>query len=235
MGLSGRTLGVLGLGKLGSQAAAVGNAFGMKVIAWSQNLTPERAAECGADRVDRDTLLGQSDFVTIHLVLSDRTRGLIGRDELARMKPHAYLVNTSRGPIVDEQALVDALRGGVIAGAGLDVYDVEPLPAAHPLRGLDNVVLTGHTGYSTREAFGMRAGVAGRRAGAPAERVARHGRAAARDVAGRGAAVPGPPGGPRRQPGSARGALRRGRRRWWSAPGGSRAVRHRVQHRRGRA
>ncbi len=152
-GLRERTLGVMGLGKLGSQAARVGSAFGMNVIAWSQNLTEDRARECGASRVDKDTLLASSDFITIHLVLSDRTRGLIGADELARMKRTAYLVNTSRGPIVDEQALIAALRDGVIAGAGIDVFDVEPLPDDHPLRSLDNVILTGHTGYSTREAF----------------------------------------------------------------------------------
>ncbi len=154
-GLSGRTLGVLGLGKLGAQAARVGGAFDMEVVAWSQNLTAERAQDCGARLVDRDTLLATSDFLTVHLVLSDRTRGLIGREELARMKPTAYLVNTSRGPIVDEAALVDALRAGRIAGAGIDVYDTEPLPADHPLRTLDNAILTGHTGYSTREAFGV--------------------------------------------------------------------------------
>ena len=154
-GLNGRTLGVLGLGKLGAQAAQVGKAFAMNVIAWSQNLTDERARECGATRVDKETLLRESDFITIHLVLSERTRGLIGRDELARMKPDAYLVNTSRGPIVEENALLDALRERRIAGAGLDVFDVEPLPQAHPLRGLDNVLLTGHTGYSTREAFSL--------------------------------------------------------------------------------
>jgi len=152
-GLKGRTLGVLGLGKLGAQAAAVGNAFGMNVIAWSQNLTAERAGECGATRVERDALLADSDFVTIHLVLSERTHGLIGREALACMKRDAYLVNTSRGPIVDERALVEALEGGVIAGAGLDVYDEEPLPVDHAFRRLPNVVLTGHTGYSTREAF----------------------------------------------------------------------------------
>ena len=154
-GLQGRTLGVLGLGKLGAQAARVGNAFEMNVVAWSQNLTEERARECGATLVDRDTLLRDSDFITIHLVLSDRTRGLIGREELAMMKADAFLVNTSRGPIVDEVALVEALREGRIAGAGLDVFDVEPLPGEHPLRRLDNVLLTGHTGYSTREAFGL--------------------------------------------------------------------------------
>ena len=153
VGLKDKTLGLLGLGKLGAQSAAVGNAFGMRVIAWSQNLTDERARECGAERVDKNALLAQSDVVSIHLVLSDRTRGLIGADELAAMKACAYLVNTSRGPIVDEDALVQALRDGDIAGAGVDVFDVEPLPAAHPYRGLANLVLTGHTGYSTREGF----------------------------------------------------------------------------------
>lgn len=153
VGLNGRTLGVIGLGKLGSQAARVGRAFEMNVVAWSQNLTEERAAECGATLVDRETLLRKSDFVTVHLVLSDRTRGLIGADELAMMKPGAYLVNTSRGPIVDEAALVQALSERRIAGAGLDVFDIEPLPESHPLRSLDNVLLTGHTGYSIEEAF----------------------------------------------------------------------------------
>lgn len=155
VGLNGKTLGVLGLGKLGAQAARVGGAFGMDVIAWSQNLTAQRAQECGALLVDKSTLLARSDFLTIHLVLSERTHGLIGRDELARMRQGAYLINTSRGPIVDEDALVQALRERQIAGAGLDVFDVEPLPATHPLRALDNVLLTGHTGYSTREAFAL--------------------------------------------------------------------------------
>lgn len=153
VGLEGRTLGVIGLGKLGGKVAAIGAAFGMKLLAWSENLTDERAAECGATRVDLDTLLGESDFVTIHLVLSDRTRGLLGTRELALMKPTAYLVNTSRGPIVDEEALVEALAAKHIAGAGIDVYDIEPLPAAHPLRGLDNALLTGHTGYVIEEMF----------------------------------------------------------------------------------
>lgn len=152
-GLGGRTLGVLGLGKLGAQVARVGLAFDMKVLAWSRNLTEQRARECGATLVEKETLLRESDFVTIHLVLGERTRGLIGRDELALMKPHAYLINTSRGPIVDEAALIEALRAGRIAGAGLDVYDTEPLPAEHPLRTLPNALLTGHTGYSIREAF----------------------------------------------------------------------------------
>jgi len=152
-GVNGKTLGVLGLGKLGAQVARVGAAFEMDVIAWSHNLTAERAQQCGARLVDKDTLLARSDFITIHLVHSERTHGLIGRDEFARMRRGAYLVNTSRGPIVDEGALVHALRERRIAGAGIDVFDVEPLPRAHPLRALDNVLLTGHTGYSTREAF----------------------------------------------------------------------------------
>jgi phosphoglycerate dehydrogenase-like enzyme len=152
-GLRGKTLGVLGLGKLGSQAAAIGLAFGMRVIAWSQNLTDARAANCGVVRVDKDSLFRESDIITIHLLLGDRTRGLVGAPELALMKPTAYLVNTSRGPIVDEGALVQALTDRAIAGAGIDVYDVEPLPVDHPLRGLDNALLTGHTGYVVRENF----------------------------------------------------------------------------------
>jgi len=152
-GLNGKTLGLLGLGKLGAQAARVGLAFEMEVIAWSQNLSDERAAECGAARVDKDELLRRSDVVSIHLVLSDRTRGLVGKRELELMKPTAYLVNTSRGPIVDETALVEALEAGTIAGAGLDVYDIEPLPAHHPLRSTPNTVLTGHTGYVMQENY----------------------------------------------------------------------------------
>lgn len=153
IGLRGRTLGILGLGRLGSQIARIGTAFGMQVIAWSENLTAERAAECGARRVDKDELFAAADVLTIHLVLSERTRGLVGARELALMRPSAYLINTSRGPIVDEAALVEALRAGRIAGAGLDVYDVEPLPADHPLRRLDNAVLTGHTGYVVQEMY----------------------------------------------------------------------------------
>ena len=153
IGLKGRTLGVLGLGRLGSQIARIGLAFDMHVIAWSEHLGAERAAECGARRVDKDELFAAADVLTIHLVLSERTRGLVGARELALMKPSAYLINTSRGPIVDEAALVEALRAGRIAGAGLDVYDVEPLPADHPLRGLDNAVLTGHTGYVIQEMY----------------------------------------------------------------------------------
>jgi phosphoglycerate dehydrogenase-like enzyme len=147
--LTGRTLGLIGLGRLGGRMAAIAHGFGMRVLAWSENLTPERAAEVDVELVPRDELLQTSDIVSIHLVLSERTRGLIGRDELALMKPTAYLVNTSRGPIVDEAALLEALHGGRIAGAGLDVYDVEPLPAGHPLRSAPRTVLTPHIGYVT--------------------------------------------------------------------------------------
>ena len=152
-GLHSKTLGVVGLGRLGSQVATVGGAFGMNVVAWSQNLTAERAAHFGATLVTRDELLSESDVVTIHLVLSGRTRGLIGAEELSLMKPSAYVVNTSRGPIVDEEALIDALRTGTIAGAGLDVFDIEPLPADHPLRSLPNTVVTPHMGYVTAETY----------------------------------------------------------------------------------
>ena len=153
IGLEGKTLSVLGLGKLGAKVASVGKAFGMNVIAWSENLTDERAAECGATRVAKDALFAEADVLTIHLVLSDRTRGLVGKRELGLMKKSAYLVNTSRGPIVDEAALLEALDAEVIAGAGLDVYDIEPLPAHHPLRRMPNTVLTGHTGYVIRETY----------------------------------------------------------------------------------
>jgi phosphoglycerate dehydrogenase-like enzyme len=152
-GLNGKTLGVVGLGGLGSWVARIGKAFEMTVLAWSQNLTAERAAEVGATLVGRDDLLSRSDVVSIHLVLSDRTRGLIGARELALMKPSAYLVNTSRGPIVDEAAMIAALQQGRIAGAGLDVYDEEPLPAQHPLRHLPNTVITPHLGYVTEETY----------------------------------------------------------------------------------
>jgi len=152
-GLHGKTLGVLGLGRLGAQVAAVGKAFGMKVLAWSQNLTAERATQAGAALVGKEQLFADSDIITIHLVLSDRTRGLVGKAELSRMKKTAYLVNTSRGPIVEEAALLEALRSNRIAGAALDVYDREPLPAAHPLRTLDNVLLTPHLGYVLEENY----------------------------------------------------------------------------------
>ena len=153
LGLNGKTLGVIGLGGLGSRVAKVGRAFEMDVIAWSQNLTEARAAEVGAKLVSKDELLARADVASIHLVLSDRTRGLIGARELSLMKPSAYLINTSRGPIVDEGALVAAVRGGRIAGAGLDVYDDEPLPLDHPMRNLPNTVITPHLGYVTEEGY----------------------------------------------------------------------------------
>jgi phosphoglycerate dehydrogenase-like enzyme len=151
--LAGATLGVIGLGRLGSRVARIGQAFEMDVVAWSENLTDERAAEVGVRRASKEDLLSTSDVVTIHLQLSDRTRGLIGREELSRMKPSAILVNTSRGPIVDEHALVEALRGGAIHGAGLDVFDTEPLPRHHPLREMRRAVLTPHLGYVTEKTY----------------------------------------------------------------------------------
>jgi phosphoglycerate dehydrogenase-like enzyme len=152
-GLAGKTLGVVGLGRIGPQVARVGLAFGMQVIAWSQNLTAERAAAAGCVRVDKADLFRNADVVSIHLVLSDRTRGLVSRQELAWMKPDAILINTSRAGIVDEPALIEALRNGTIAGAGLDVYGHEPLPADAPIRQAPNTVLTPHLGYVTRQAY----------------------------------------------------------------------------------
>lgn len=149
--LRGKTLGVIGLGRLGSQVARIGLAFGMRVIAWSANLTDARAAEVGVARTGKNELLAQSDVITVHQRLSERTRGLIGAAEFALMKPSAYLINTSRGPIVEETALIDALRGRRIAGAALDVFDQEPLPQDHPLRRIDNTVITPHTAFVTEE------------------------------------------------------------------------------------
>jgi phosphoglycerate dehydrogenase-like enzyme len=151
--LSGRTLGVLGLGRLGSIVAGYGRAFGMRVLGWSANLDPGHARELGVEPVTLDDLLTRSDVVSVHLKLSDRTRGLLGARELDLIGPDGYLVNTSRGPIVDEAALVEALRTGRIAGAGLDVFDVEPLPADHPLRTAPRAVLTPHIGYVALDAY----------------------------------------------------------------------------------
>jgi phosphoglycerate dehydrogenase-like enzyme len=151
--LAGSTLGLLGLGRLGSQVARIGRAFDMRVVAWSQNLTPERAEEAGATLVTKDELFTVSDVVTVHLKLSARTEGLVGAADLAAMKPSSILINTSRGPIVDQDALVSALASGSIAGAGLDVYDTEPLPAGHPLRGAPNTVLLPHLGYVTEGGY----------------------------------------------------------------------------------
>ncbi len=154
-GLHGKRLGLLGLGKIGGRMALVGKAFGMDVVAWSQNLTPEKAAEGGAAYVSKEELLMTSDVVSIHLVLSDRTRGLLSAKEFSSMKPSALLVNVSRGPIVDEAAMLDALKSGRIAHAALDVYDREPLPADHPLRKMDNVTLSPHLGYVNDENLRM--------------------------------------------------------------------------------
>lgn len=151
--LAGSTLGLLGLGRIGQRVARYAKAFEMDILAWSQNLTGERARECGARLVSKAELFAESDIVSVHVQLSGRTDGLIGATELALLGPEGYLVNTSRGPIVDEQALISALRGGVIAGAGLDVFDTEPLPAGHPLRALPNTVLTPHLGYVTQRGY----------------------------------------------------------------------------------
>ena len=151
--LERRTLGILGLGRIGSASARIAQAFGMSVIAWSPNLTREKAEAAGARLVSKDELFREADILTVHMVLGKRSRGIVGAAELALMKPAAWLINTSRGPLVDEAALIDALRAKRIAGAALDVFDVEPLPAEHPLRSLPNVVATSHAGFVTRETY----------------------------------------------------------------------------------
>jgi D-3-phosphoglycerate dehydrogenase len=151
--LEGMTLGVLGLGKLGQRVSGVAKAFGMKVIAWSQNLTAEKAKEAGTEYVSKEDLFKRADILSLHVVLSDRTRGIVGAKELGLMKKSTYLVNTSRGPLVDEKALIAALQSKSIAGAGLDVFDVEPLPRDHVFRKLDNVVLTPHLGYVAEQNY----------------------------------------------------------------------------------
>jgi D-3-phosphoglycerate dehydrogenase len=151
--LEGLTLGIVGLGKLGMKVATIAKALGMDVIAWSQNLTPEACASAGVGYATKEELFARADIVSIHVILSKRTRGLITAADLARMKPTAYLVNTARGPIVDEAALLEALRQRTIAGAGLDVFAQEPLPVDHPFRALDNVVLTPHLGYVTAQNY----------------------------------------------------------------------------------
>jgi phosphoglycerate dehydrogenase-like enzyme len=153
--LHGKTLGVLGLGNIGAEVARIGLAFGMSVIAWSQNLTADKAQACGAGLVSKEELFRSADILTIHLVLSQRTKGLVGAAELQAMKPTARLINTSRGPIVDEPALLEALRERRIAGAALDVFDTEPLPADHPFRSLENVLATPHLGFVERELYQM--------------------------------------------------------------------------------
>ncbi len=151
--LQGKSLGIVGLGNIGKEVARIGLAFGMKVIAWSQNLTEEKASTAGASLVDKQTLFREADVVTVHLVLSKRTRGLIGASELALMKPTARLVNTSRGPIIDEAALIEALQERRIAAAAVDVFDSEPLSADHPFRKLDNALATPHIGYVTEDLY----------------------------------------------------------------------------------
>ena len=153
--LAGRTLGIVGLGRIGQRVARVARAFDMQVLAWSENLTSEIAEEHGATAVGKDELFASSDVVSVHLQLSGRTAGVIGARELALMRPSAFIVNTSRGPIIDEPALVEALRSGEIAGAGLDVFDVEPLPGDHPLRSLPSVVLTPHIGYVSKDVYAI--------------------------------------------------------------------------------
>jgi len=153
--LYGKTLGILGLGSIGQKIARYGQTFGMRVIAWSQNLTAERAAEVGVEYVSKQALFEQADLLSVHLVLSDRSRGLVDAQALDWMKPSAYLVNTARGPIVDEAALVSALRQGRLAGAALDVFEQEPLPAGHPFRTLDNVLATPHVGYVSQNNYRM--------------------------------------------------------------------------------
>jgi phosphoglycerate dehydrogenase-like enzyme len=151
--LTGKTLGVVGLGNIGSRIAEIGRAFGMNVIAWSQNLTKEKADAAGARLVSKEGIFRESDIVTVHLVLSPRSRGTVGINELALMKSSAYLVNTSRGPVVDEGALIEVLKAGKIAGAGVDVFDTEPLPPQHPFRHLPNVLATPHVAYGSRSLY----------------------------------------------------------------------------------
>jgi phosphoglycerate dehydrogenase-like enzyme len=151
--LKGKTIGIVGLGRVGSKIARYAKAFEMKVIAWSENLTEEKAHRAGAEPVSKEYLFKNADFVTVHLVLSDRSRGIIGEPEFALMKPSAYFINTSRGPLVQQQALIETLQNNKIAGAALDVYDTEPLPAEHPLRTLPNLLATPHIGYVTEETY----------------------------------------------------------------------------------
>jgi len=152
-GMQGRTMGLLGLGNLGTKVAKYAQAFEMETIAWSQNLTAEAAAAKGVRRVEKEELFQQSDFISVHLVLSDRSRGIVGERELNLMKPTAHIINTSRGPIIDEEALAEALRNGTIAGAGIDTYSVEPVAKTNPFLDLRNTVLTPHLGYVTEETY----------------------------------------------------------------------------------
>ena len=175
--IEGKTLGVVGLGKLGAKVAGLAKAFGMNVIAWSPNLTAERCKEVGVGYATKEELFSTADIITIHVVLSDRSRGLVGAADLARMKPTSFIVNTARGPIIDETALLETLKARKIAGAAVDVFSVEPLPVDHPFRKLDNLVLTPHLGYVTQETFiahynQMVEGIDGWFKGAPVRRLA---------------------------------------------------------------
>ena len=151
--LAGKTIGIIGLGNIGTKIAAYANAFDMNVIAWSENLIEEKATAAGAKLVSKETLLKEADFVTIHLILSHRSRGIIGQADLDLMKPTAYFINTSRGPLVDEKALINVLQHKKIAGAAVDVFDIEPLPTDHPFRKLDNILATPHVGYVTENTY----------------------------------------------------------------------------------
>ncbi len=154
--LEGKTIGVLGLGRIGSEVARIMKAFNTRVLGWSRSLTPEKAAQVGAESVSMETLLRESDFITVHVHFNAQTVGLIGAKEIASMKRGAYLINTGRGPIIDEKAMVEALASGQLGGVGLDVYDIEPLPMDHPLRRFDNAILMSHRGYATAEILSER-------------------------------------------------------------------------------
>ena len=175
--IDGKTLGVVGLGKLGAKVSTIAKTFGMNVIAWSPNLTAERCKEVGVTYATKEELFSTADIITIHMVLSDRSRGLVGAADLARMKPTSFIVNSARGPIIDEMALLETLKARKIAGAAVDVFSVEPLPVDHPFRKLDNLVLTPHLGYVTQETFiahynQMVEGIDGWLKGAPVRRLA---------------------------------------------------------------
>lgn len=151
--LKGKTIGIIGLGNIGSTIAGYARAFGMNILCWSPNLTQEKAEAAGLKLVSKDVLFRESDFITVHMVLSERSRGMVGAEELALMKPSAYLINTSRGPLIDEKALIETLEQRKIAGAALDVFDAEPLPASHPFRKMDNLLATPHIGYVTEDTY----------------------------------------------------------------------------------
>lgn len=153
--LKGKTIGIIGLGNIGSAVAAYARVFEMNILCWSPNLTPEKAEAAGLRLTDKETLFRESDFISVHMVLSERSKGIVGAPELALMKPTSYIINTSRGPLIEEEALIETLKHRKIAGAALDVFDVEPLPADHPFRNMDNVLATGHIGYVTEDTYAV--------------------------------------------------------------------------------